>query len=175
MHSQLDCKTGVRRTIIRPFLPTDALEIALDPDGPDARDLAGADMAALGRYFAWGGAWGAEGGLARTVERLEPDGRARVVGAGGVVAIPGTRTGDAWILPSALVPMYPLAVHRLARTVLAEAEARGLTRIQTLILVGHERARRFIRRLGFRCEGLLRRCGHNGLDRFIYARISEGA
>jgi len=156
-YSQVSCK-------LREFLPTDAVTIRLRHW--DALDLAGADLAHLGRYFAWAqdGSWR----IARTLEC--GDG---IVACAGVVPLPGTATGEAWMLTSDLIRSYPLALVRAVRMALAEATARGLTRVHTLILPGHIIGCRFLEALGFQREGLLRRCGHNGLDRYIYARITE--
>lgn len=160
MDSQVACKNSVT---VRGFLPTDAVTIRLRRW--DAVDLAGADMAFLGRHFAW-----APAGSWRIAHTLET-GEGEIIACGGVVPIPGTATGEIWALTSDLVPRHALACIRVTRAALAEAFRRGLVRLHTSILPEHRAAVRFIEALGFQREGLLRRCGHNGLDRYIYARI----
>jgi hypothetical protein len=152
--SHLDCKS-VR---IRPMLPTDALDIELRRW--DAADLAGADLAALGRRLAWDSlvAW-----------TLEESGG--IVACGGVLTVPGMPIGEVWAVTSDRVVRRARSCLRAARDGIARADGSGLVRLQTLVLPENRAAVRFIERLGFAREGLLRRCGHNGLDRYLYARI----
>ncbi len=148
------------RVHIRPMLPTDAVDIRLRRW--DAHDVEGMDMASLGMRLAWDSL--------RAVAAELPDGA--IVACGGVMPVEGSPIGDFWALTSALLADFPLAFLRTARDLLQTAEEHGLVRLQALVLPENGPAIRFIEHLGFRREGLLRRCGPNLMDRYLYARVS---
>lgn len=95
----------------------------------------------------------------------------RVVGCAGVRPLwPGV--GEAWAVFSAEALMRPTALFRAALRGVAKIEdAQGLRRIQATCHADHEAGARFLRALGFRREGLLRRYGLGGEGHYwLYAR-----
>lgn len=148
------------RLEIVPFVPEHAARIRLRP--LDALGLEGAPAAAdpleTGRMYAASGP--AFSGLWQ--------GRV-VASAGIVVSRPGL--GDCWALTSPQTPRFALSFQRAVVLMLprlvAEAE---IERLQALVVRGHATSCRWLSRLGFRREGLLRRL-YGGRDYYIYGRI----
>ncbi|NJB68532.1 hypothetical protein GGQ74_002205 [Desulfobaculum xiamenense] len=151
------------RLDIVPFRPEHAAELDLRP--LDSLGLTGAvcggDPLRLGRVYAAGGP--AFTGLV--------DGRP-VACAGIVLGAPGV--GDGWALTGVEVPHFALSFCRAFSRMLPALMAEWhLVRVQALVLEEHATSRRWLERLGFECEGLLRRFS-GGRNYYIYARLSDG-
>jgi RimJ/RimL family protein N-acetyltransferase len=108
--------------------------------------------------------------LSSAVTLLEAD-TGYVVAVGGVLPL-WKGVGDVWMVGSDLVPKYPRAIYRLARAMLREA-SKGLTlrRLQCTVDPRYEEHVRFIERLGFTSEGLMRKFGPHGEDHVRYAKV----
>ncbi len=97
--------------------------------------------------------------------------------AGQVVAIAGIYViwpgvADAFVISTPLVEKYPKAFHRaILRGLLHLCQKRHIRRLQTAVHVDHKVSRKWIKRLGFRPEGLMRAYGPDGSDYIRYARI----
>ena len=82
--------------------------------------------------------------------------------------------GEFWMIPSTLVPKYKLSVWKEAKLFLADCVERfRLHRIQATVREKDETALRWIERLGFEKEGLMRCFGSNKENHFIYARVQD--
>ena len=82
-----------------------------------------------------------------------PDGQ--LLGCGGV-GMYWSGVGEAWLLLSARVSNYPVSLHRICSRALSRIiDDEKLHRVQAVVPQGHERARRWIERLGFCYEGLM--------------------
>lgn len=90
------------------------------------------------------------------------------------VAIPWKGFGEAWMLMSKDAHKYPLSVYRHVRNMLnAIIEDNNLHRVQATIADGQPYLVKWIERLGFKREGLLRKFGPDGSDFILYARVRE--
>lgn len=95
----------------------------------------------------------------------------RVIGCGGVARLWG-RVGEAWTLFGAEIAEHPVWLHRTVRTMLRDImDGMDLDRLQVNVLADSERNCRWVKRLGFRFEGLMERFGPNGEDYARYAMI----
>lgn len=147
--------------IIREFQPEDAFDISLRR--LDAEDLQGADIGALAHLF-----WG----VSQIRQTITTD-DGLIVACGGVF-VDAHGQGYAWILSSDFVSKYAKTFHRTVKNWLHSAfDGFGCVRVQTLVYKKNKRSCRWLERLGMVREGLCKKCGHNALDRYIYARVSE--
>jgi len=147
------------KIVIRPFEPMDAYLIKLRE--LDKEDYAGLDY--FGLVF---GYWNAS----QVKWTITADGA--VVACGGV-RMAGAE-GTAWILSSDLVNAHRYVFHKTVKRWLDDMfKVYGAQRIATLVLPKNKTSRHWLKRLGMRPEGLVRKCGPNGLDRFLYARVAK--
>lgn len=82
--------------------------------------------------------------------------------------------GRAWaMLSETILLRYPLTLHREVSQCLGYIEERDdYHRIEAVVRVGHAAGHRWIRRLGFRREGLMQNYGYGGtIGYHLYARI----
>lgn len=95
----------------------------------------------------------------------------RVIGCGGVIRLWG-RVGEGWTILGAEIAEHPVWLHRTVRTMLRDIfDGMGLDRLQVNVLAASERNCRWVNRLGFQPEGLMKRFGPNGEDFVRYAMI----
>lgn len=98
-----------------------------------------------------------------------PDGR--VLGCAGMQSV-APWVADFWLIPSGLIPEYPLAFHKTVlakfKELLASSTAR---RIQGVVDPKFPERTRWIERLGFVKEGTMRAFGPDGQDMDLYAMI----
>lgn len=141
----------------RQFEQCDALRI-------DLRELEKQDLSGYSlweRAFYW-----SNSPIAKT---LEDDG---VVIACGGVFLDVDGHGNAWIMTSDLISKYVRPFYEMVKEQADVAfDVFGCRRVQTLVYVENPLSKRFVEKLGFECEGLIRSCGLNHLDRYIYARV----
>lgn len=79
-----------------------------------------------------------------------------------------------WALSSPLVETLPLLVTRLARNGIVGFLEAGAHRVEVYCHIDNIRSLAWLTRsLGFRVEGLMKRCGPNRQDRFILAITDE--
>lgn len=96
-----------------------------------------------------------------------------VVACAGVI-VPYQGMGEFWMIPGSLVPKYGLTVSKEAKRFIADTVERfSLHRIQATVREVDQRAVRWIERLGFEREGLMKRYGSDGRNYFMYARVSD--
>lgn len=94
---------------------------------------------------------------------------------GDPIAIFGLSMGNAWsavawlVATPAMSPESWKKLMRHCRTVLGNARATGLHRIEAQVLDGWPEADRFARRLGFEFEGTRRAAGRGGQDAHVFA------
>lgn len=92
--------------------------------------------------------------------------------AGVIMGFEGV--GEFWMIPGKLVPKYPKSVWKEAKAFIDDSVERfKLCRIQATIREVDLKAIRWIERLGFEREGLMRRYGLDRLNYFMYARVSD--
>lgn len=95
------------------------------------------------------------------------------IASGGALPIsPGV--GEVWQFPTIHVPKHMVSYSKVFRHYLREILEKGnFRRLQTSCPVDdlHDRWMRF---LGFECEGVMRRYGFDGTDRAIWARLPNG-
>lgn len=103
---------------------------------------------------------------------LAPDGT--VLGCMGILPLqPGV--GEAWLVLSTALPagapsrLWALAA-RLIEQELSRAMPDSFHRVQTAIPLDFPAGQRFVRRLGFRPEGVMRKYGADGSDFLRYGR-----
>ena len=94
-----------------------------------------------------------------------------ILGAAGVVRVlPGN--WEVWCYTTELFPKYGYRVHRIAQRYLAAFEKRKeWRRFQCVVDSTHPVAVRWVRKLGFEREGILRQYGPEGQDYYQYARV----
>lgn len=89
------------------------------------------------------------------------------------IAISYEGVGNGWFIPSAGASAHPFAVHRLVSRYLSNIiRYFKLRRVQIVVDADFETGLRWVRRLGFVREGLLRKAGLDGKDQVLYARVS---
>jgi len=77
--------------------------------------------------------------------------------------------GDLWLIPSIYVNKYPLTIFKVASSYISNAiDTLKLHRVQAIIMQPEVK---WIEKLGFEREGLLRKFGPNKEDKYIYARV----
>lgn len=96
-----------------------------------------------------------------------------VVACAGVI-IPWEGVGQFWMIPGNLVPKYAKTVWKEAKLFIKDSTERfNLCRVQATARERDARAIRWIERLGFQREGLLRCYGQNRENHFMYARVND--
>ena len=97
----------------------------------------------------------------------------QIVGSAGVILQEWQR-GEAWMLISTLFYKYPKTTFKVIKHTLRKIiKEHDLRRVQSLIAPHIETHQRFIERLGFRHEGLMRAYGPRGENYLMYSRITE--
>lgn len=83
--------------------------------------------------------------------------------------------GRCWsMLPQESLRRYPKSIHKAVSTELANfIEREKLRRVEAIVFDGHEVGHRWIRRLGFEHEGLMRAYAIGGEDCHLYARVTK--
>lgn len=80
--------------------------------------------------------------------------------------------GECWLVPSIHVKRYAKSVYKTAVEFIADTtEKLGLYRVQAVIMADNPVHVRWIERLGFEREGLMRKFGPNKEDKYLYARV----
>ena len=80
--------------------------------------------------------------------------------------------GEAWLLCSGLVYIYPLTVYRVASRLLNKIiEECNLYRVQATPRTNWSTGYRFVEKLGFQREGVLRKYGLHQEDCYMYGRV----
>lgn len=147
------------KAIVRPFRLSDGLIIEL-------RELEKKDHGNISRYEL-SKIWAAS----QVAGTLEVDGI--------VVACAGVYTdqfgqASAWVLTSNMVEEYMFTFYKYVKRLMnVPFERLSAVRMQTMVLCENEQSCRFVERLGFAKEGKMCKCLHNGLDRYIYARVKQ--
>lgn len=96
------------------------------------------------------------------------------IGISGILCGAWKGFGEIWMIPSIHVPKYPKASYATAvQFVNYNIEKLDLYRLQTTIRENDLKAIRWIERLGFQREGLMRCFGPDKGNHFIYARVKE--
>ena len=81
--------------------------------------------------------------------------------------------GEAWIVCSILVYIYPYTVYRMAKRILNKIiEDCNLYRVQATPSIDWPTGYKFVERLGFQKEGVLRKYGLHREDCYMYGRIT---
>lgn len=84
-------------------------------------------------------------------------------------------TVEAWAMFKRLPPQYAFELLKVIQLGVAAVFESGVFRIQALANVESKRAWKFLERIGFQREGLLRGYGPNGEDRYIYSRLGRAS
>jgi len=94
-----------------------------------------------------------------------------IIACGGVVVL-WRGVGEAWGLTTKLVESYRILYYKTTKTMIESvAQSFNLHRVQATIPVGHEHAARFIMRMGFTREGLMKKFGPDGHDFIMFGRV----
>ena len=97
----------------------------------------------------------------------------KLLGCGGY-ASPWPGVAEVWFWETPEVHANPVATHNLIRRGLKYMEQeKGMNRISCEVLVGNARAERWVKLLGFKHEGTMRKRGPNGSDFELYAKVRE--
>jgi hypothetical protein len=97
--------------------------------------------------------------------------KGRIVVIAGIVRL-WTGVGGGWSLTSPLVEKLPVAFHRAVRRNILELEEKlCLHRLQITVQASHVVSQRWVERLGFRFEGVLKKYGPDGEDYLLFARV----
>ena len=80
--------------------------------------------------------------------------------------------GRCWsVLPAHSLKRFPKSIHGHARNLLERVIARDdLCRVEAVVVEGHAAGKRWVERLGFEHEGLMRNYGMHGVNCHLYAR-----
>ena len=93
-----------------------------------------------------------------------------VMACGGVY-IHWQGVGEAWVLTSPLVEKHMVSFHKAVKTKLQEiARDHNLHRIQCVVNQIYRRSQKWVERLGFEREGLLKYYGPDRTSYYMYAR-----
>ena len=120
----------------------------------------------------------AAGGMERLAERLA-EGRSialllgdRVLALGGVQPVL-PHVGEAWMFAAQGVGRYPIALHKAACRLYDGVLDQGrVTRLQCLVPLAFPEAVRWIERLNFHREAVLKGIAPDGSDMAVYARFA---
>lgn len=94
----------------------------------------------------------------------------KIIGCGGVILF-GYNRGECWMLVSSEIKKYKKTVFKAVKEHLdLIVKTNNLRRLQTVVVADYEDGKKFIERLGFKPEGLLKKYGPNGEDFLMYAR-----
>lgn len=122
-------------------------------------------IGALGADQSWAVAC-AEAGPAITIF---VDGKP-IAAAGVAVLWPGV--GEAWTIVTPRAENAKLAFHKAVRRSLDDVQNHlPLSRVQAVVRADYERSQRWIERLGFANEGLMKNYGPEGADYYRYGRV----
>ena len=106
-------------------------------------------------------------GTAYTIEATEG-----LVASGGVIPL-WKGVGEAWVVTSSLVDIYPILFAKTVWRKLYEiVNSNGIERVQTTIHKDHIVSQRWAERMGFENEGLMRKF-LGGEDYYRYALVKE--
>jgi|TARA_R100001530_G_scaffold68371_1_gene48632 RimJ/RimL family protein N-acetyltransferase len=95
-----------------------------------------------------------------------------MVGVIGGVCVVRDGVGVAWAITSDLIVKYKIYAHRVIRDVVNDSFERfNLHRVEASIIVDHTVSHRWVERLGFKKEGLMRKFDHKQRDYYLYARV----
>ena len=96
-----------------------------------------------------------------------------IIGIAGVVILwPGV--GEAWTFLNPSFKRYAKSIHRAVKEKLQEImDTFNLHRVQTTVLDGFEAGIRWVKRLGFEEEGIMKAYGPNGEDFIRFARVRK--
>lgn len=95
----------------------------------------------------------------------------RVIACGGVMLLWGS-VGEGWILGSTLIDSHKLAFHRAVKRMTVDIQDNmRLTRVQTVVHCEFPESAKWLERLGFENEGVMRNYGVHGDDYWRYARV----
>lgn len=98
------------------------------------------------------------------------DDRLLIVIAG--VGIIWEGVGVAWTVPSIYVDDYKLSFHKAVKDYLEKIiESNNLHRVQCYVHKDYDVSQKWVKRLGFYREGLLKQFGSDKADYYIYARL----
>ena len=90
----------------------------------------------------------------------------------GGVAIISEGVGVAWTVPSIYVDDYKVSFHKAVKDYLEKIiESNNLHRVQCYVHKDFVVSQRWVKRLGFYREGLLKQFGSDKADYYIYARL----
>jgi RimJ/RimL family protein N-acetyltransferase len=93
----------------------------------------------------------------------------KIVGCTGVVRI-NDNTCEVWIILDHCAKQYIREIYRHAFAFLDRTQ-QFFVRIQAIVRTDWPTAHRFIERLGFQKEGMMRKFGPDGSDYYLYARV----
>lgn len=106
-------------------------------------------------------------GLAYT--GLDTNGKIIVIGG---VTLVRPHVGGGWALTSELMTKHKTWVHRVVRDIVnATIKIHNLHRVEGLILEDHKISCRWVERLGFESEGVLRKYDSLGNNYYMYSRV----
>lgn len=82
---------------------------------------------------------------------------------------------EVWAITGKLVEKYPKDFHKMCKRIIEYAfEIDNLHRLQCTAEVGYDRTIKWLERLGFEREGMLRNYTPDGKDMYIYSIIRKG-
>lgn len=92
----------------------------------------------------------------------------------GGVGIIHEGVGAAWLLPSIYIADYKVGFHRtITRLIDDIIRANDLHRVQCYVHKDFEKSKKWVKRMGFEAEGLLKQFGQDKADYYIYARVEN--
>jgi hypothetical protein len=93
----------------------------------------------------------------------------KIIMCGGIACGAWKGLGDIWLIPSGFVNQCPLGVFKTAKRYIDDViETLDLHRVQATIA---ESEVKWIEKLGFVREGVMRKFSRNKEDRYLYARV----
>jgi len=147
--------------VVSPFRAADIQEIALSETAKRHFSSIAPMSVIAQEYELRGPAW-----------TLRVDGN--IVGCGGVMLL-WSGVGEAWVMPNALAAEYPLACFRTICQGLQHAiTAHNLRRVQSVVHESVPAEQRWVVRLGFEFEGVMRGYGPGGETYLRYALLVGG-
>lgn len=111
----------------------------------------------------------AQGGKGDAYTGIDDDGY--IIFIGGMVLL-WEGVGSGWLLTSNLLLNHKIWVHRTIRDFLNEMQIKyDLHRIESIVLKDHTVSMKWVDRLGYKQEGLLRKYNSKQQDHWLYARV----